>query len=67
MSWLTALGLIATALVVPLLQLGPEELGMYLLLLVSGVLVPIWSIWLGASLSAEPEVPAGADPDTGPA
>jgi hypothetical protein len=65
-SWLTALGLIATVLV-PLFQLGPEELGQYLLLLVSGVLVPIWTIWLGASLTAEPEVPAGADPDTGPA
>ena len=65
-SWLTALGLIATVLV-PFLQLGGEDLGLYLLLLVSGVLVPIWSIWLGASLRAEPEVPAGADPDIGPA
>jgi hypothetical protein len=65
-SWLTALGLIATVFV-PLLQLGPEELGLYLLLLVSGILVPIWTIWLGASLTAEPEVRAGADPDTGPA
>jgi hypothetical protein len=52
-SWLTAIGLIASVLL-GVLQLGPPELGLYLQLLVSGVLVPIWTIWLGASLRAEP-------------
>jgi len=48
LSWLTALGLIATV-VVALLDLG-NDVGDYLLALVTGVLVPIWTIWLGASL-----------------
>ena len=47
-SWLTAIGLIATV-VVGVVGFG-GDLGLYLLLLVSGVLVPIWTIWLGASL-----------------
>jgi hypothetical protein len=46
-SWLTAIGLIATV-VVQLLEVG-GDLGTYLLAIVTGVLVPIWSIWLGAS------------------
>jgi hypothetical protein len=58
-SWLTAIVSIA-AVVVGVLRLG-EELGLYLLLFVSGVLVPIWAIWLGASLRGGPE-PA---PETG--
>jgi hypothetical protein len=63
-SWLTAIGLIATV-VVGVFQLG-EELGQYLLLLVSGVLVPIWSIWLGAGLRGEPRVDAGDVAEAGP-
>lgn len=50
-SWLTALGLIATV-VVGFLPVS-EDIGSYLLALVSGVLVPIWTIWLGASLRDE--------------
>jgi hypothetical protein len=53
LSWLTAIGSIA-AVAVGVLRLG-EELGLYLLLFVSGVLVPIWAIWLGASLRGGPE------------
>ena len=64
-SWLTAIGLIATV-VIGVFQLG-EDLGMYLLLVVSGVLVPIWSIWLGASPIVEPAVEAGASAEAGPA
>ncbi len=57
-SWLTAIGLVA-AVIVPMLR--PEgDLGLYLLALVSGVLVPIWTIWLGASLRPNPEPDAGA-------
>jgi hypothetical protein len=60
-SWLTAIGSIASA-VVGVLHLG-DELGRYLLLVVSGVLVPIWTIWLGASLrrGADSELKAGAE------
>jgi hypothetical protein len=57
-SWLTAAGLIVTV-VVGVFRLG-YELGLYLLLIVSGVLVPIWAIWLGTSLRARP----GSEPDT---
>lgn len=57
-SWLTAIALVANV-IVGVFALG-EDLGMYLLLLVSGVLVPIWTIWLGTSLRggpvSEPEV-----------
>jgi len=46
------------AQIVAVFALG--DLGLYLLLLVSGVLVPIWTIWLGTSLRggpmSEPEV-----------
>jgi len=60
-SWLTAVVSIATVVVFGL-QVG-EELGLYLLLFVSGVLVPIWTIWLGASLrgGADSEPEAGAE------
>ena len=60
-SWLTAIGTIASV-VVGVFQLG-YELGQYLLLFVSGVLVPIWTIWLGASLrgGADSEPEAGAE------
>ena len=53
-SWLTALGLIATV-IVGVVQVG-EDLGLYLLFAGLGVLVPLWSIWLGVSLRAEPTV-----------
>jgi hypothetical protein len=53
-SWLTAIGLIASV-VVPQLSLGDPDLAQWLAVAMSGVLVPIWSIWLGASLRALPE------------
>jgi hypothetical protein len=52
-SWLTAIGLIATV-VVGFLDLQ-GDLGFYLQVFVAGVLVPIWAIWLGASLRPNPE------------
>jgi hypothetical protein len=60
-SWVTAIGLIATV-VVGFLNLE-GDLGLYLQVLVVGVLVPIWAIWLGASLrdELEPDVGAGAE------
>ena len=61
-SWLTAIGLIATV-VVELLEVG-DDLGTYLLAVVTGVLVPIWTIWLGVSWrdegASEPGTGAGA-------
>ena len=47
-SWLTVIGLIATV-VVGFFSLGGDDLGLYLLLLVTGILVPVWAIWLGVS------------------
>jgi hypothetical protein len=47
-SWVAAIGLIATV-IVSVLQVG-GDLGLYLLLIVSGVLIPLWTIWLGASI-----------------
>ena len=49
-GWVTAIGLIAS-IVVPQMALGPEELGFWLQIVVSGVLVPIWAIWLGRALA----------------
>ena len=57
-SWLTAIGLIATV-VVGFLDLQ-GDLGFYLQVFVAGVLVPIWAIWLGASLRPNPEPDAAA-------
>lgn len=61
-GWVTAIGLIAT-IVVPQFSLGPEELAMWLQVVVVGVLVPIWAIWLGSSLRAA----APAEMEPGPA
>jgi hypothetical protein len=47
-SWITAIGLVA-AVVVPLLRINPD-LDFWLGVITAGVLVPIWSIWMGASL-----------------
>jgi len=47
-SWLTAIGLVAAA-VVPLLRINPD-LDFWLAIVTAGVLVPIWSMWIGASL-----------------
>ena len=58
-SWLTAIGTFAS-IVVGVLHLG-GELGLYLLLAVSGVLVPIWTIWMGLSLRGEPDSQPKAD------
>jgi hypothetical protein len=61
-SWLTAIGLIATVAVGYLRVEG--DLPFYLQVLVAGVLVPIWTIWLGASLrdDVRAEPPIGAEP-----
>ena len=50
-SWITATALIASA-VLGVLQLGGPDLGLILLLVISGVLVPVWAIWLGWSLGS---------------
>jgi hypothetical protein len=55
-SWLTAIGLVV-AVVIPFLQINPE-LDFWVFVVVAGVIVPIWAIWLGASLRA------GDDPKT---
>ena len=59
-SWLTAIGLIATVVVGFINVEG--DLGFYLQVIVAGILVPVWAIWLGASLRAnsEPDAEAGA-------
>ena len=57
-SWLTAIGLIATV-VVGFLDLQ-GDVGLYLQVFVAGVLVPIWAIWLGTSLRPNPEPDAPA-------
>jgi hypothetical protein len=61
-SWLTAIGLIVTVVVGFLAVEG--DLPFYLQVLVAGVLVPAWAIWLGASLrdEPEPEPPVEAEP-----
>lgn len=63
MSGLTVIGLIATV-VVGFFSLGSDDFGLYLLLLVTGVLVPIWAIWLGLAwredARSEPDVAAEA-------
>jgi hypothetical protein len=58
-SWLTAIGLIATV-VVGFLDVG-QDLGDYLLAFVSGVLVPVWAIWLGMSWRDTTGSAAGAE------
>jgi hypothetical protein len=58
LSWLTAIVSIATV-VVFFLQVG-EDLGRYLLLFLSGILVPIWTIWLGFSLRGGPDAVSAA-------
>jgi hypothetical protein len=55
-SWLTAIGLVAGA-VIPLLRISPD-LDLWVLVLVAGVLVPVWAIWLGASLRPGGHSPA---------
>jgi hypothetical protein len=57
-SWVTAIGLIATVVVGFISVEG--DLPFYLQVLVAGVLVPIWTIWLGASLRPNPEPDAEA-------
>jgi hypothetical protein len=55
-SWLTAIGLVAAA-VIPQLRISPD-LDLWVLVLVAGVLVPIWAIWLGALLRPSGHWPA---------
>ncbi len=57
-SWVTAMGLIVAA-VVPFLQINPD-LDFWVLVVVPGVLVPIWAIWLGASLPTRDDRPSEA-------
>ena len=63
LSWLTVIGLIATV-VVGFFSLGGDDFGLYLLLVVTGILVPIWAIWLGGAWRdeerSEPSVSAEA-------
>jgi hypothetical protein len=56
-SWLTAIGLIATVVVGFINVEG--DLPFYLQVLVAGILVPVWAIWLGASLRPNPDPDAG--------
>lgn len=48
-SWITALGLVAAA-VIPLLQINPD-LDFWVSVVVAGLFVPIWAIWLGAAFN----------------
>jgi hypothetical protein len=57
-SWLVALGLVV-AVVIPLLRIDPE-LDLWVLAVVADMMVPIWAIWLGASLRGEAELEPGA-------
>jgi hypothetical protein len=59
-SWLTAIALVV-AVVVPMLKINPD-LDLWVLAIVAGVMVPVWAIWLGASVPSEDE-PVGADPE----
>src|SRR5690349_20301038 len=59
-SWLTVIGLVATV-VVGFFGLGGDDFGLYLLLIVTGILVPVWAIWLGARWRDQVE----ADPGPG--
>ncbi|HZM72490.1 MAG TPA: hypothetical protein VFC71_03875 [Candidatus Polarisedimenticolia bacterium] len=49
-GWVTAVGLVA-GVVIPQMSIGPQELGLWLQVVVSGVLVPVWVIWLGLALA----------------
>lgn len=60
-SWITAFGLII-AVVVPQFNIGPDEVSFWLQIVLSGVLIPIWAIWLGLSLA-----PRGAADTAAPA
>ena len=55
-SWLTALGMLA-AVAIPFLQINPD-LDFWVFVAVAGVIVPIWAIWLGASLRTGDELVA---------
>jgi len=64
-SWVTAIGLIATVVVGFVAVEG--DLPFYLQVLVAGVLVPVWAIWLGASLRNDVEAEPGVGPEAAPA
>jgi hypothetical protein len=55
-SWLTALGMLV-AVAIPFLQINPD-LDFWVFVAVAGVTVPIWAIWLGASLRTGDELVA---------
>jgi hypothetical protein len=52
-SWLTAIGLLAAALI-PFLGIS-EDVDFWVAMIVAGLIVPIWAIWLGTSFPARDE------------
>src|SRR4029078_7411332 len=60
-SWVTATALVLGTLL-RFFSLGSEDLGTFLFVAISGVLVPIWSIWLAWSFRSEPRL---AEPAAG--
>jgi hypothetical protein len=54
-SWVTATALVLGTLL-RFFSLGSEDLGTSLFVAISGVLVPIWSIWLAWSFRSEPRL-----------
>lgn len=54
-SWVTATALVLGTLL-RFFSLGSEDLGTFLFVAISGVLVPIWSIWLAWSFRSEPRL-----------
>src|SRR5262245_5165927 len=59
LSWVTAFGLIAVV-VIGFFDVG--DTGLYVQALVSGILVPIWTIWLGFSLKDDTGSEPGIEP-----
>ena len=49
-SWITAIAMVA-AMAIPFLHINPD-IDLWVLAAVAGVIVPIWALWLGASLQA---------------
>jgi hypothetical protein len=54
-SWVTATALVLGTLL-RFFSLGSEDLGTFLFVAISGVLVPIWSIWLAWSFRSDPRL-----------
>ncbi|MFL5778248.1 MAG: hypothetical protein ACJ761_04835, partial [Chloroflexota bacterium] len=58
-SWVTGAALIV-GVVVRMLGLLSEDLGLIVFVFISGVLVPVWAIWLGLSLRPNDRIEAAA-------